>query len=218
VAEERNRLAREIHDSLAHYLTVANVQLEAAERLGLERADAAFDYVQRARRLILDCLHDVRRSVASLRAATLEELALEGSLRRLVDDFSESTSLHIQLSINVPENMPRRPDVAQALYRSAQEGLTNVQRHARANKVHITVVASTECVVLTVEDDGIGPPDAVAQELRAAGFGLIGLRERVALLDGQLSFGPAPGGGSRLRVSLPIQPAAGARLGDGARV
>jgi signal transduction histidine kinase len=96
--------------------------------------------------------------------------------------------------------------------------LTNVQRHARANNVHITVVASTECVVLTVEDDGIGPPDAVAQELRAAGFGLIGLRERVALLDGQLSFGPAPGGGSRLRVSLPIQPAAGARLGDGARV
>lgn len=76
VAEERNRLAREIHDSLAHYLTVANVQLEAAEKLGTERAQAALEHVGRARRLTLDCLQDVRRSVAALRAATLEELAL----------------------------------------------------------------------------------------------------------------------------------------------
>jgi signal transduction histidine kinase len=217
VAEERNRLAREIHDSLAHYLTVANVQLEAAEKLGVERAEAAFEYVRRARRLTLDCLQDVRRSVASLRAATLEELALEGSLRRLVDDFSESTSLPVQLSIDVSD-MPRRLDVAQALYRSAQEGLTNVQRHARASAVRLSVRGSAEGVVLTLQDDGVGPEAADGQAPRAAGFGLIGLRERVALLDGQLSFGPAPGGGSRLSVSLPIRSAAGAGLADGVRV
>jgi signal transduction histidine kinase len=218
VAEERNRLAREIHDSLAHYLTVANVQLEAAERLGVERAEAAFEYVRRARRLTLDCLQDVRRSVASLRAATLEELALEGSLRQLVDDFSESTSLHVQLSIDVSEDMPRRPDLAQAVYRSAQEGLTNVQRHAHASAVHLSVRGSAEGVVLTLQDDGIGPQAADGQAPTAAGFGLIGLRERVALLDGQLSFGPAPGGGSRLCVSLPIRPAASAGHADGVSV
>ena len=95
VAEERNRLAREIHDSLAHYLTVANVQLEAAEKLGVERAQAALEHVRRARRLTLECLQDVRRSVAAMRAAKLEELALEPSLQRLVADFAESTGLRV---------------------------------------------------------------------------------------------------------------------------
>lgn len=110
VAEERNRLAREIHDSLAHYLTVANVQLEVAEKLGAERRrdsladcedcrhtarrpsfDAAFEHVRRARRLTLECLQDVRRSVAATRAATLEELTIEPLIRRLVGEFGEST-------------------------------------------------------------------------------------------------------------------------------
>jgi signal transduction histidine kinase len=211
VAEERNRLAREIHDSLAHYLTVANVQLEAAEKLGAERAEAALEHVGRARRLTLDCLQDVRRSVASLRAATLEELTLEGSLQQLVADFSESTGLRVQLTIDVPKQMP--PDIAQAVYRSAQEGLTNVQRHARASNVYISVAASAERVVLSVEDDGIGPHHSNGYGSRSSGYGLIGLRERVALLDGSLSFEAAPGGGSRLSVSLPVRPvAAGANV------
>src|SRR5205814_2918559 len=76
VAEERNRLAREIHDSLAHYLTVANVQLEAAEKLGVERAQAGLEHVRRARRLTLESLHDGPRSMAAWRAATREELAI----------------------------------------------------------------------------------------------------------------------------------------------
>jgi signal transduction histidine kinase len=105
----------------------------------------------------------------------------------------------------VPEEVARTPDVAQALYRSAQEGLTNVQRHAHAGVVSISVDGSTERVILTIEDDGIGPALANGRGHQSGGFGLIGLRERVALLDGQVSFGPAPGGGSRLTVSLPIR-------------
>jgi signal transduction histidine kinase/DNA-binding CsgD family transcriptional regulator len=84
VAEERNRLAREIHDSLAHYLTVANVQLEAAEKLGVERAHAALEHVRRARRLTLDCLQDVRRSVAALRAASRGDAPLQPSVARKI--------------------------------------------------------------------------------------------------------------------------------------
>ncbi len=208
VAEERNRLAREIHDSLAHYLTVANVQLEAAEKLGVERAEAAFEHVRRARRLTLDCLQDVRRSVASLRAATLEELALERSVRRLVDEFAESTGVCVQLDIDVPADVPSTPDLEQALYRSVQEGLTNIQRHARAANVYVSIQGSAESFVLTIQDDGVGPDLADGRGSGSSGFGLIGLRERVALLDGQLEFGPAPGGGSRLYVSLPVQSAA----------
>ena len=205
VTEERNRLAREIHDSLAHYLTVANVQLEAAEKLGIERAAQGLEHVHRARRLTLDCLQDVRRSVAALRAATLEELALDRALQRLCSEFSESAGIPVQFTLELDDAITLAPEQAQALYRSAQEGLTNVHRHARASRVQVELRSTPECAVLVVQDDGVGPPPANGHPTASSGYGLLGLHERVALLDGQLLFGPAPGGGSCLHVSLPIQ-------------
>jgi signal transduction histidine kinase len=209
VAEERNRLAREIHDSLAHYLTVANVQLEAAEKLGAGRAEAALEHVGRARRLTLDCLQDVRRSVAALRASSLEELAIEPSLRRLVTDFAESTGLSVEVHARLADGVALEPEAAQAVYRAVQEGLTNVQRHARASHVTVALDGSPEHIVLTIEDDGQGRTDAPSGHDRTTtGFGLTGLRERVALLDGQLDFGPGPHGGSQLRIAFPTRRAA----------
>lgn len=206
VAEERNRLAREIHDSLAHYLTVANIQLEAAEKLGAARAEAALEHVRRARRLTLDCLQDIRRSVAALRASTLEELALEPSIRRLVAEFAESTGLHVELAWERDDAAPLDPEVAQAMYRAVQEGLTNVQRHARATHVQVSAFVVPQCVVLEIRDDGRGCAESTnGHASGSSGYGLVGLRERVALLDGELAFGPAPGGkGSQLRISLPL--------------
>lgn len=215
VAEERNRLAREIHDSLAHYLTVANVQLEAAEKLGVGRAAEGLDHVRRARRLTLDCLQDVRRSVAALRAATLEELALDRALQRLVSEFSDSTGISTQLTLELPDQPQLPPQLAQALYRSAQEGLTNVHRHARANHVLIELRATCECVMLVVQDDGVGPtPNGYAAG--SSGYGLLGLRERVALLEGQLTFEPTSTGGSCLRISLPTRPVVHSPIAGGA--
>src|SRR6266851_3077426 len=206
VAEERNRLAREIHDSLAHYLTVANVQLEAAEKLGVERAQAALEHVRRARRLTLECLQDVRLSVAAMRAATLEELALEPSLQRLVADFAESTGLRVHLQISVPGSAALAPELAQALYRAVQEGLTNVQRHAQATEVTVRLVRSSESVVLEIQDNGVASAiRSNGHRPESSGYGLIGLRERVALLDGQLTFGQSSSGGSSLRISLPLR-------------
>jgi signal transduction histidine kinase len=210
VAEERNRLAREIHDSLAHYLTVANVQLEAAEKLGAARAQMALEHVGRARRLTLECLQDVRRSVGAMRAATLEELALEPSLRRLAREFAESTgvSVNVQLELGEADALP--PELAQAVYRAVQEGLTNVQKHARASEVDVTLCRSTDSVMLEVHDNGVGTTVAAnGHQPDSSGFGLVGLHERVALLDGQLWFGPSPHGGSSLKVSLPVHPTPG---------
>ena len=206
VTEERNRLAREIHDSLAHYLTVANVQLEAAEKLGAERAQVALEHVRRARRLTLECLQDVRRSVAAMRAATLEELAIEPSLRRLVTEFAESTGLSVRTHMELGHPVSLSPELGQALYRAAQEGLTNVQKHAQASEVHMTLRGSLECVTLEIHDNGVGTSvNANGHNPESPGYGLVGLRERVALLDGKLSFGPSPRGGSCLRVSLPLR-------------
>ena len=206
VAEERNRLAREIHDSLAHYLTVANVQLEAAEKLGADRAQAALEHVRRARRLTLECLQDVRRSVAAMRAATLEELAIEPSIRRLVSEFAESTCLNVKLSFALANTPSPSPELVQALYRAVQEGLTNVHKHARATEVDLRLFASNDSLVLEIADNGVGiTVTANGHQPDSSQYGLVGLRERVALLEGTLSFGPSPGGGSCLKLVLPMR-------------
>jgi signal transduction histidine kinase len=204
VAEERNRLAREIHDTLAHYLTVVNVQLEAAEKLAPNQPARSLEAVGRARRLTLECLQETRRSVGALRAATIEELALPGALVQLTREFGESTGIDVTLDLGNVATLRLSPEAAQALYRTVQEALTNVQRHAHATHARVTIAAPNGVVTLRVEDDGVGPKpyqDADARE----GFGLIGLRERVALLGGQLDFGPGHHAGACLTVTLPIE-------------
>jgi two-component system, NarL family, sensor histidine kinase UhpB len=136
-----------------------------------------------------------------MRAATLEELALEPSLRHLVTDFAESTGLRVNLKVELDE-VSLTPELAQALYRAVQEGLTNVQRHAHAGEAAVVLTASRELVSLTIVDDGAG---ANGQAPKTSGYGLVGLHERVALLDGQLEVGPSPGGGSCLRITLPLR-------------
>jgi signal transduction histidine kinase len=201
VTQERNRLAREIHDTLAHYLTVIVVQLEAAEKLGVERLDTAVTHTRRARRLALECLAEVRRSVGALRATTPDELSLPHALRKLADEFSEGTGLIVRLELGLDDER-LAPEVQLALFRAAQEGLTNVVRHARASEVSVALDREDESVALTVRDDGVGPGES--EEAAPAGFGLRGLQERVALLGGRLTFGPAAQQGSQLEVVLPV--------------
>jgi signal transduction histidine kinase len=133
-------------------------------------------------------------------------LALEPSLQRLVNDFAESTGLHVKLEFEVPENTSLAPELAQALYRAVQEGLTNVHRHAQATEVTIRLVRSSGSVVLEIQDNGVGSTIRTnGHSSESCGYGLIGLRERVALLDGQLTFGQQSNGGSCLRISLPLR-------------
>jgi signal transduction histidine kinase len=142
-----------------------------------------------------------------MRAATLEELALEPSIRQMAADFAESTGVHVQLEVTLDGSVPLAPELAQAAYRAVQEGLTNVQRHARATQVRVALHAFPECLVLDVQDDGVGSPlTRNGHAPRSNGYGLLGLRERVALLDGELTFGSAPGDrGSHLRIALPLK-------------
>ena len=159
----------------------------------------------------MECLQDVRRSVRAMRAATLEELALEPSLRRLIREFAESTglSVNVRIELSQPESLP--PELAQAVYRAVQEGLTNVHKHARASEVDVTLCGSVESVTLEIHDNGVGTTvTANGHQPDSSGFGLVGLYERVALLDGELSFGPSPRGGSCLKLSLPVRRTPGA--------
>ncbi|MGH2584998.1 MAG: sensor histidine kinase [Dehalococcoidia bacterium] len=198
VAEERSRLAREIHDSLAHYLTVINVQLEAAEKL--HPAKPSLEQLHRARRLTLECLQEVRQSVAALRASSLDELSLPRALRRLAKEFTRNTGIPVTLSLTLSDDKRLAPETSLTLYRVAQEGLTNVHRHARAAHAALTLEQHNSQIEVAVRDDGAGPPNQPETD----GFGLLGLRERVALLGGQLTFERVSSGGSRLAVVLPV--------------
>ncbi|MCC6175673.1 MAG: sensor histidine kinase [Chloroflexi bacterium] len=204
VAEERNRLAREIHDTLAHYLTVVNIQLEAAEKLASDQPSRSLDAVGRARRVTLECLREVRRSVVALRAATIEELALPGALAKLTREFGESTGIDVTLDLGSVDALHLAPEATQALYRTVQEALTNVQRHAHASRARVALEASNGAVTLRVEDDGVGPRTGNG-DVGGGGFGLTGLRERVALIGGRLDFGPGRHAGACLMVTLPVE-------------
>jgi len=190
---ERNRIARDIHDGLGHYLTAAHVQLEAARSLLARDPTSALAALDTAQRLARDGLAEVRRSVSLLRGGA--------SARPLVDAIEtlarESASPLGDVRV---EGAPRRlPEPVEfALFRAAQEALTNARRHARASRVDITLVFSEAGVVrLRVGDDGVGA-DTPGQ-----GFGLLGLRERAELFGGTLSITTARDRGFTLELAVP---------------
>jgi signal transduction histidine kinase len=145
--------------------------------------------------------------VAALRASAFDELSLPRALRDLADQFAESTAIMIDLDVALPDDARLAPETALTLYRAAQEGLTNVQRHAGASRVHLSLARTNGGFELAIQDDGRGPtPDAAqADPSRDGGFGLLGLGERVDLLGGWVSFGRGPAGGGRLVVVVPAE-------------
>jgi len=193
--KERNRIARDIHDGLGHYLTVVHVQLEAANTLMARDPPAAREALLKAQELTREGLAEVRRSVALLRGskpqrqlvAAIEELAGECS----ADGIKAELKLR-----GSPRPLPEPVEIT--LYRAAQEALTNVRRHARASQVSIELAfAPSERIRLRVKDNGVGA-DRVGQ-----GFGLIGLRERAESVGGKMAVRSARGRGFTLEVELP---------------
>jgi signal transduction histidine kinase len=199
-SRERNRLAREIHDSLGHYLTAMGVQLEVAERdlAGASPSAAALERVRRARAMARDGLADVRRSVAALRGSALGERSLATAVGELVAAARAAAgATGIEQRV---EGTPRTlaPDAALTIYRAVQEGLTNALRHSRAARVEVLLdYRAAETVRAAVVDDGVGAVEAVH------GFGLTGLRERARSLGGRVGVESTPGEGFALEIEVP---------------
>ncbi len=199
VAEERNRLAREMHDTLGHRLTVAAVQLEGAERLILTDPDKSTAMVRTVRDQVKEALRELRSTVATLRAPLQADLSLLSSLNRLAENFEEATGITVHLML--PDELPKLSNAHRlAIYRMAQESLTNVQRHARARDAWVQMTQQDGIITLLVRDNGIGlQPGA-----ETAGFGLRGLMERAAQLGGSLSLERRAGGGTQVSLQLPM--------------
>jgi signal transduction histidine kinase len=203
--EERNRLAREIHDSLGHYMTVINVQLEKAITFRDRNPQEAEQAVRDAKYLAGEALKDVRRSVGALRS--VPEFSLTQSLRELVNTMN-SDQLAIELKIEGEETGFSRQSLM-TLYRAAQEGLTNIQKHARANQVQVQVRLEDQQASLTIDDNGQGFDSTSLDHLKEKShYGLQGIRERLELIRGSFALESQPNEGTRLCVTVPKNPLA----------
>lgn len=190
---ERNRLSREIHDGLGHYLTVINVQLEAARSVFERDPAKARGALDQAARLSREALEEIRASVSNLRTDGSRE-PLPVLLKRLLADAALPVTLEV-----LGEARALPSNIEHALFRAAQEGLTNVRKHAAATEVRVLLdYRDAAGVSLAVNDNGCGVHAGAG-----SGFGLNGLRERIQLLQGEVRSGPGESGGFRLEVSVP---------------
>ncbi len=197
VEQERNRLAREIHDAVGHSLTVVGVQLEAAEALIHQSTERALDSIRKAQRASREGLSEIRRSVSSLRARRQEERSLAESLTSLITGAERPG---LKLSLQQSGKSRALPSLVEiSLYRCAQEGITNACRHAGASEITVHLDFTLDnTVVLSVADNGRG-----FSAIPENSHGLKGLRERAALLNGDFFAGTEQQGGGCCRMVVP---------------
>ena len=199
VSRERNRVARELHDTLAHTLTGMTVQLETMK--------AYWDVDPQATHKLLDQVLDAsrsgvqetRRALKALRASPLDDLGLALAIRQLAESAAERARLGLEIS--VPETLPNlTPEIEQSIYRIAQEAIENAVHHANAQNVHVTFASQEKNLVLEIRDDGKGFD--TANHAPQGHYGLAGMTERAALIGGTLEISSQVGKGTRILLTV----------------
>jgi signal transduction histidine kinase len=195
--QERNRIARDIHDSLGHSLTALNLQIEGALRLWQINPNQAQTFLREAKQMGSMALQEVRQSVSAMRADPLQGQGLEAAIALLVQDFQRSTEISPACHFYLPS--PLSTELKITVYRIVQEALTNISKHAHATQVNLTIQALDSGLQLVIYDNGQG----FEWQQNQTGFGLQGIRERVLALGGQLAIASAAGQGCRITVDFP---------------
>ena len=205
VLEERSRLARELHDNLAQALAGIGLQLEAAVR-GSERApEAVPQHLELARRLVRETQGEIRSSVWNLRSQVLEENDLPGALEIVTRQAAQGSGLPI--TVEVSGRVVRLPELVESNFlRLGQEAVANAIKHARATDIRVELEYSEEDALLRVTDDGVGFDPKLVAAPAYGHFGLLGMRERVKRIGGQLQISSAPGAGTVIEVRLALTP------------
>ena len=199
ILDERQRMAGEIHDTLAQGLTGIVTQLEAADQTK-HASDEWQRHIDLARKLARESLTEARRSVRALRPEQLDAAALPDALAALADDWAQRSAVAVHVDTTGPcRRLPA--DTEAALFRVAQESLTNVAKHARASKVWLTLSYLDDVALLDIRDDGVGFDPGTR---RPDGYGIDGMRRRLQRVAGSLEVESAPGEGTALNASVPV--------------
>lgn len=194
--EERNRIAREIHDSLGHSLTALNLQLETALKLSQSNPTKAQDFLVRAKELGSKALQDVRQSVSALRLHPWQKESLQQAVVMLFADVELATSVKPQHVIDL--TTPLSSELSIAVYRIIQESLTNICKYANATKVELDLISNPSRLYLRIQDNGIGFD--INQHTK--GFGLQSMRERTEALGGNFSIETSLNHGCKIQVII----------------
>jgi signal transduction histidine kinase len=195
--QERNRIAREIHDALGHTLTAQSIQLENALLFLPAEAEKTRSFLQESQHLGKRALQEVRRSIATLRSNPLQGRSLPEAIEASLSEFQSTTGILTHHSIQAP---PLAADISTALYRILQESLTNISKHSTATQVSLSLLEHHHTLILEITDNGQG----FDPEQNTTGFGIQGMRERTATLGGQFTLSSQPGQGCGITISIPL--------------
>ncbi len=195
--QERNRIAREIHDGLGHTLAAQTIQINNALLFWSDQ-DKALTFLKQAKQLGSDALLEVRKSVSVLRSNPLQGQSLETAIDTLLQSFQHMTEITVSKTIHLPTPLPS--DVNTTLYRIVQESLTNIHKHAQATRVSVGLHQHAGLTHLSIEDNGKG----FYPTQNTTGFGLQGMRERAIALGGQFAIQSHPENGCRVSIVLPF--------------
>ncbi|WP_310428803.1 sensor histidine kinase [Chamaesiphon sp. VAR_48_metabat_135_sub] len=196
--QERNRIAREIHDSLGHSLTALNLHLEMAVKLSQIQPEKSRAMLTEAKRLGSIALHDVRQSVSTLRSDPLQNQDLATAIQKLADEFKLSNQIQPVCRLDLPPNLPQ--PVATTIYRIVQEALTNISKYAGASETIVEIQTRPTELELRVIDNGRG----FIPTNNMTGFGLQGMRERVLSLHGKFEIISAIDSGCQIVALIPL--------------
>ncbi len=206
ISRERNRIARELHDTLAHSLSALTVQLEAMQALWTGQPGQARRILDQAGETARTGLAEARRALQELRASALEELGLVEAVRKLSQDAAQSAGARLDLSLPDQLSRPLAPAVEQGIYRIAQETLANIIRHANATAIGVRLAETGDRLELVIEDDGSGVDLGALPEREDGGsesLGIRGMQERARLIDGVLTIDGRPEQGTRVVLAVP---------------
>jgi len=202
VMEERNRMAREIHDTLAQGFAGILLHLEAVNGLNNAQRENISEYLARAKELAKFGLEDARRMLLGLRPKSLDGAQLPDALRQLAENFSRDCGIYCSFCLRGRKH--RLPEDAEnELYRVAQEALCNVRKHSRARSVSMLLKYGPGSVLLAIRDNGLGFA-VKTPEAGAHGFGLSAMSERALRLGGNVHINSRPGAGTELKVTVPV--------------
>jgi signal transduction histidine kinase len=202
ILEERQRLAREIHDTLTQGFTSIVIHLEAADQALSGDPDTLKKHLDRARQTARNSLDQARRVVHDLRPDLLEQFSLPDALKRLTDRWSEATDIKATTTIT-GDLIPLHPNIEVILLRAAQESLNNIHKHAQATSVQLTVSYMGDVIILDVKDNGIGLNNAPKSPL-SGGYGLRAMQERVKQYGGSVELESDPGEGTTVVITMPL--------------
>ncbi len=198
-AQERNRIARELHDSLGHALTGLNLQLQTAIKLCQLDPNGAREFLAEAHRLAAAATKEVRQSVKALRSDGLQTQSLDELIELLVNDFHQTTGILPRAEIDTSIAISQQFVVP--IYRIIQEALNNIRKYAKASEIKINLRTTCEQIHFQIKDNGRG----FDLEQVRGGYGLRGMQERVAVIRGNFHLESQPGAGCCITVEIPMQ-------------